>query len=104
MNRLLLVLFSAFFLSLPAVAQSRHVYDYKTGNSYSVQERWDGSTHVNGFNARTGSTWNTDIRPNGDMSGRDSNNNYWNYNRSSGSYHNSDGTNCFGKGAFRTCN
>jgi hypothetical protein len=37
------------------------------------------------------------------MHGTDSNFNYWHYNAGTGTYWNSNGTTCFGKGALRTC-
>lgn len=58
---------------------------------------------MNGYNYNTGSTWKTQIEPDGDMRGYDADGNYWRYNSDSGSYWNSDGTTCFGKGAARTC-
>lgn len=78
-------------------------YDYQTGNSYSTTPTFGGGAHVQGFNGRTGSTWSTDIDPNGDMRGMDSRGNTWNYNRSTGSYMNSNGHGCIGQGYGRSC-
>lgn len=79
-------------------------YDWQSGNTYRWQRDPDGSTTVNGFNTRTGSTWRTEIERDGDMSGRDSRGNYWRYDASTGFYTNTDGTVCMGRGTLRTCN
>lgn len=79
-------------------------YDWQSGNSYRTTPQQDGSTTVQGNNYQNGSAWRTTIKPNGDQTGTDANGNMWRYNQSSGSYMNSDGTTCYGKGAFRTCN
>lgn len=88
---------------LPGISFAQYHYDYKTGNSYNVQRTYGGGAAINGFNTRTNSTWNTRVQPNGNMSGMDAGGNYWNYNKSTGSYWNSNGTSCFGKGQFRQC-
>ena len=44
------------------------------------------------------------ITPNGDQRGTDSHGNYWQYNNSTGSYWNTNGAMCWGKGQFRQCN
>lgn len=63
-------------------------YDYRTGNYYNWNSTPGGNTHVNGFNSRTGNSWNTTIQSNGNQHGYDSKGNYWNYNKSSGTYYN----------------
>lgn len=88
----------------PAAAEPGSHYDWRSGNSYHWNTDSTGNTSVRGSNLRTGAHWNTNIRPNGDMRGTDSNYNSWSYDRSSGSYWNTDGTTCYGKGAYRTCN
>lgn len=92
----------ALFL-LPAVAMAESTYDPQTGNFYTTTPTYGGGARINGFNSSTGSTWNTTVQPNGNMNGMDSNGNMWNYNRSSGSYMNSNGHGCMGHGALRTC-
>src|SRR5262245_50701343 len=92
-------------LTSPASAQwgqtprSGSNYDWRNGNMYNWNQTPDGSTNVRGFNTNTGSQWNTTIKPNGDMQGMDSKGNLWQYNQNSGSYLNSNGTVCVGKGA-----
>jgi hypothetical protein len=89
----------------PALAQrGGSKYDWQSGNSYNWQNNPDGSTDVRGWNLNTGSTWGTRIEPNGDMRGTDSRGNLWQYNENTGTYLNTDGTMCVGKGASRICN
>jgi hypothetical protein len=71
---------------------------------YNWNRTPDGSTNVGGFNPSSGSQWNTTIQPNGDQRGMNSKGNLWQYNQSTGSYLNSNGTVCVGKGAARVCN
>ena len=77
--------------------------DPRTGNTYRWMRNPDGSTYIQGTNPYTGSQWNTTIQPKGDMQGRDSRGNPWNYNSDSGVYRNLDGTLCTGQGAARRC-
>ena len=103
MRAIWLGVFLVLASSVTAAAQSGSSYDWQSGNSY----HWNnsgGQTHVYGYNSNTGSNWNTNIQRNGDMNGVDGSGNYWNYNAQSGSYYNSDGTVCSGKGAWRVCN
>lgn len=72
-----------------AFAQSGYTYDYRSGNSYNYYTSPGGQTTVRGSNLRTGSSWNTTIQRNGNMSGYDAGNNYWSYNARTGSYYNS---------------
>ena len=97
-----LLIFSWIFLS-STIAKAEYYYDYQTGNSYYTNSH-GGNTQVRGFNSRTGSSWNSNIQSNGNISGFNSKGNYWNYNRNTGSYYNSNGTTCFGKGYTRVCN
>jgi hypothetical protein len=83
---------------------SRTTTDFETGNTYTTRTKPDGGADVQGSNFNTGSTWNTKVKPNGDQSGTDANGNMWQYNARSGSYMNTDGTTCIGKGQLRTCN
>lgn len=61
-------------------------FDYNSGNFYRWQNNDDGETKIYGNNYKTGSTWNTTVEENGDMRGRDSNGNVWNYNDRTGTY------------------
>ena len=78
-------------------------YDYNSGNSYTTSQGFGGNTIINGFNSRTGSSWNTTIDANGNQRGMDSKGNTWNYNSTTGTYFNSNGKICTGKGASRIC-
>ena len=102
MKKFFLIIIS--LMVTPTEVFAEYHYDWKTGNSYNTYSNPGGGTHVQGFNSRTGSSWNTTIQPNGNMNGFDSKGNYWNYDKNTGSYFNSDGTYCFGKGQSRTCN
>lgn len=98
------LLLAAALVVLPgAVAMAQFSYDWRTGNSYSTTPTYGGGAHVQGFNAGTGSMWNTNIAPNGNMNGMDSHGNYWTYDRASGSYTNSNGHGCIGQGYARSC-
>jgi hypothetical protein len=83
--------------------RSGSTYDWRSGNSYTWRKDSTGTTKLNGLNLNTGSTWNTQIKRNGDMSGFDSRGNYWSYDKQTGNYFSTDGTICFGKGPTRTC-
>jgi|GEM_PF-4423231 len=63
-------------------------YDWQSGNSYSWSTDASGTTTVDGYNLDTGSTWQTNIESDGDMSGYDSDSNYWEYDKSTGTYYN----------------
>jgi|SRR5581483_1653451 len=78
-------------------------YDWQSGNTYNWNRDSLGNTYVRGNNLNTGSQWTTTIQPNGDMRGLDSNFNSWNYNAQTGSYMNSNGHGCIGRGPARTC-
>ena len=79
-------------------------YDWQSGNMISTTPSYGGGATVNGYNTRSGATWNTQIQPNGSQSGTDSQGNFWTYNPSTGSYINSNGRSCIGTGAARVCN
>lgn len=100
MKKLLAVasVLAAFSLS----AHADYKYDWKTGNSYNTYKSGD-TTYIQGYNNNTGSTWNSQIKSNGDQSGYDSDGNHWQYNNSTKSYYNSNGTTCYGTGSTRTC-
>jgi hypothetical protein len=84
---------------------SRTTYDWRSGNTYTTQKRPNGETEVLGFNANTGSMWNTTIKPDGSMNGYDSKMNPWTYDAKTGTYFNyGTGKMCFGEGAARVCN
>lgn len=97
----------AFLLGLAtsvALAQSRSVYDWQSGNSYTVTPGFNGGAHIRGFNLNTSSMWNTDIDARGNMRGFDANGDYWTYNRGSKTYMNlGTGRMCIGEGYARTC-
>lgn len=87
----------------PAYVPPKTTYDYDTGNSYRTSRQADGTTKVRGTNLNTGSTWDTTIKTNGDMRGTDSNGDIWTYDKSTGSYSNTNGKICTGTGASRIC-
>lgn len=74
----------------------------ESGTTYTTQKLND-ETRISGFNYKTGSQWDTTIKPNGDMRGMDSKNNLWSYDAQSGNYSNSNGHGCIGKGNNRYC-
>jgi hypothetical protein len=79
-------------------------YDWQSGNVYRWRKPGDGTTRVDGSNLNTGSMWNTTIKPNGSMSGTDSNFNMWNYDAGSKTYMNyGTGKMCVGEGYARVC-
>lgn len=93
-------------LSVPTYStpSSSTTYDWRSGNRYTTQRNYDGSTNVRGSNLYTGSQWRTTVQPNGDMRGVDKDGNYWRYSNSTKIYTNlGTGTTCMGQGALRTC-
>lgn len=95
---LILVLFSVF-----VYAQSSYKYDYQSGNSYNIHKDSSGTT-TQGYNLKTGSTWQQRNNSNGTYSGTDSKGGYYTGDNKTGYYHNSrTGKTCYGKGAARTC-
>ncbi|MDA8155225.1 MAG: hypothetical protein M0Z52_02050 [Actinomycetota bacterium] len=83
---------------------SGSTYNTRTGNSYNWSTDMSGKTDVNGMNLRTGTRWQTTIEPNGNQHGRDSKGNYWQYDESTGYYHNfGTGKTCTGQGYARRC-
>ncbi len=107
MRRKLLALITGMVLGVASAAEAQdsgHSYDWLSGSSYSWHTDSQGNTAVYGNNLSTGSSWSTRIGRRGDMSGYDSNRNYWAYKRSTGSYYNfGTGKTCTGSGALRTC-
>lgn len=93
----------AFLVSFTSMAESYYNYDYSTGNSYKTRENADGSSTTYGNNYGTGSSWRSRTDSFGNSTGTDSSGNMWRYNGSSGSYYNTDGTVCTGKGQSRIC-
>jgi hypothetical protein len=88
----------------PPLPSSRTTYDWRSGNTYTTRKGFNGDTEVSGFNANTGSTWNTTIKPDGSMNGYDSKMNPWSYDATTGTYINyGTGKMCFGEGAARVC-
>jgi len=63
-------------------------YNSKTGNHYETKKDYLGNTKVYGHNERTGSKWDTTIKPSGDMKGHDKEGNHWAYDKSAKSYSN----------------
>ncbi len=109
-----LFLFLATVASFPSpcVAQFEHPqfhteYDRQSGNRYEIEHHnnvFEKDTHIKGSNLNTGSRWETTIDNDGDMRGRDAGGNSWQYDGTSGRYHNfGTGTTCLGSGAARTC-
>lgn len=95
MKKILLI--GALLFSTSAFAQG---FGYNNGNQYN-----SFGSSVNGFNSRTGSTWNTNYGSGGNMNGTDKRGNSWDYNRNTGEYNNyGTGKRCFGKGLNRVCN
>jgi hypothetical protein len=78
--------------------------DPLSGNTYNWRRQSNGTTHVDGMNLYTGSMWQTDIKPNGSMSGYDKDFNPWTYDSRSKTYMNL-GTSqmCIGEGLARSC-
>lgn len=92
--------------TLPTVTtpRSRTTYDWQSGNTYTTRKRYNGDTNVDGFNALTGSAWNTTVKPNGSMNGTDSDFNPWSYDSRTGTYINyGTGKMCVGEGYARVC-
>src|ERR1700693_4615417 len=88
----------------PSFAQSRTVYDWQSGNTYTVTPGYNGGANVQGFNAQNGSMWNTQIDRGGNMNGMDSHMNPWSYDAGSKAYFNyGTGRPCIGEGYARTC-
>jgi len=99
MKKLLLIL----SLAVSTITFAYGSYDWKSGNSYNVNS-YGSTTTVNGYNAKTGSTWSQTQNSNGSYNGRDKKGGYYNGNNNTGYYHNSrTGKTCYGKGYARTC-
>lgn len=86
----------------PAYTAPKTTYDWQTGNSYTTTTT-GSDTHVRGLNTNTGSTWNTTIDSSGNQRGVDAKGNVWQQNKATGTYINSNGKVCTGKGAARVC-
>ena len=82
------IAFSAGMYDKQYKTNSGHSYDFKSGNNYHWNTDPAGNTRVYGNNYNTGSIWNTTIDKNGNMNGSDSDGNFWNYNKKSGTYMN----------------
>jgi hypothetical protein len=92
--------------SEPMVQEPRSgtTYDWTTDNSYAWRRNGDGSTDVDGLNARTGSIWHTRIEKGGSMRGTDSQFNPWTYDAGTKTYMNlGTGRVCTGEGYGRVC-
>lgn len=93
-------------MPMPSYRQpsSGSTYDWQSENLYTWRRGLNGTTHVNGLNSRTGSMWQTDIKPDGSMSGFDKDFNPWRYDARTGTYMNlGTGRMCIGEGFARTC-
>lgn len=77
-------------------------YDAASGNSYTVYCSGD-EIRMDGFNTLAGTMWQEYYRANGDMHGIDGHFRSWTYTASSGYYFRSDGRQCFGQRASRSC-
>ena len=91
MKRLRKAIFTIGIVSSVALASTAHAacfgtstnyscYDDQSGNSYNVQ-KYGNQTYMNGYNSRTGSSWNQNSQRYGNTSrtfGNDSNGNSWN--------------------------
>ncbi len=84
----------------------KHCDDLNTGNSYDIT-RFGNITQVNGYNSRTGSTWNETATTYGnitDITGTDSNGNSWNENIiRNGNTTTYSGTDAQGNSFYKTC-
>ena len=88
-----------------AVAQTRNVYDWRSGNSYTITQQPNGAVNVYGNNFSTGSNWNIQQQPNGTYFGQDARGNMFQGNNTTGYYQNfGTGRTCFGTGPGRVCN
>ncbi len=90
MNKLLIL----GFLFFTSICFAETTYDWQSGNTYIYSKDYSGNTNVRGF-SNNGSTWNTTIKPDGDMRGSDKDGNYWSYDDNIGVYNN------FGTGETR---
>jgi hypothetical protein len=105
MKLLAALLIPAALASTATYAQTRNVYDWQSGNSYTITRQPSGTVSINGNNFSTGSTWNIQQQRNGSYSGRDAGNNFFHGNNSTGFYQNfGTGRTCFGTGPGRVCN
>ena len=89
--------------SINECTRTGHAYNSKSGNSYECS-RSEGEVKVVGYNLRTGSRWQTEIRNNGDEFGTDAGGNNWTYDAATSIYYNyGTGQRCTGTGAGRVC-
>lgn len=102
MNKAKICILGGALLAFATIAQANYTYDASTGNSYFTTHS-GGQTTVQGYNSNTGASWNSTTDSSGNERGMDSKGNYYNYNHNTGSYYNSNGTTCYGKGLARTC-
>jgi hypothetical protein len=86
-------------------AQTRSVYDWRSGNAYTITQQPSGAVSIYGNNFSTGSTWNIQQQRNGSYSGQDAGGNFFHGNNSTGFYQTfGTGRTCFGTGPGRVCN
>lgn len=85
----------------PANCQSEQKYDSTSGDTYVTARCSDGTTRVQGSNARTGAEWSQIIRADGSQSGTDRCGNRWTYDAQTKSYKNENGETRQGESAFR---
>lgn len=84
-----------------ACQPAEHKYDPASGNTYLTARCSDGTSHVQGSNARTGAAWSLTIHANGSQSGTDRCGSRWTYDAETKSYKNDDGDTRQGEAAFR---
>lgn len=90
-------------LTLTSTAFAGGGYDWRSGNTYMTNE-YGGVKQVHGYNARTGSMWNTTIQQNGDKYGVDAQGNAWSYHQNTQRYYNyGTGKMCTGSGYAQIC-
>jgi len=79
-------------------------FDSRTNSVIRWSQLTSGRVGVRGTNLRTGSLWYGTIRPSGQMSGFDSDLNFWRYDLKSGIYTNTTtGETCIGHGPTGAC-
>ena len=89
--------------ALPSAPSTQHSYDWRSGNAYTTRRTPAGTTTY-GTNSRTGSVWQQTVRPDGSMTGWDSNGNQWQYDARTKTYMNfGTGQICVGERPNRVC-
>jgi hypothetical protein len=87
----------------PPVSSTWNTYDWRSGNSLRHRLTPEGTTTF-GTNSRTGAVWQQTVRPDGSMTGWDSNGNQWQYDPRTKTYMNfGTGQVCVGDRPNRVC-